>query len=141
MRINLIVKTAVLLVLTQTLRAQSADEYVSQGRMLLAQSNLAAANNSFFAAVSVAPNDQTANAFYAATRLLVLPSVPSGSNFLGRLGLPDAGRNIYNWTARLPADTNGVPLAPDGVNANEFTAMLRTNILPALIAARPISPR
>ena len=135
MRINLIVKTAVLLVLTQTLRAQSADEYVSQGRMLLAQSNLAAANNSFFAAVSVAPNDQTANAFYAATRLLVLPSVPSGSNFLGRLGLPDAGRNIYNWTARLPADTNGVPLAPDGVNANEFTAMLRTNILPALIAA------
>ena len=58
-----------------------------------------------------------------------------GSNFLSRLGVPAAGRDLYNWTAEPPRDTNGVPLAPAGVNANEFSAMLRTNLLTELIGA------
>jgi hypothetical protein len=127
--------TSLLLALTQSLSAQTADDYVTQGRAFLSATNLAAANNSFSNAVALSPNHQTANVFYAATRLLVLPSQPAGSNFLNRIGVPVAGRNIYGWTANLPTDANGVPLAPAGVNANESTAMLRTNVLPALVAA------
>jgi len=130
-----LVIASLLLTLMQSLFAQTADDYVTQGRAFLSATNLVAANNSFSNAVALSPNHQTANVFYAATRLLVLPSQPAGSNFLSRIGVPVAGRNIYNWTANLPTDTNGVPLAPVGVNANESTAMLRTNVLPALTAA------
>lgn len=126
---------ALLLALNRLLLAQTADDYVTQGRAFLSATNMVAANNSFSNAVALSPGHQTANVFYAATRLLALPSQPAGSNFLNRIGLPAAGRNIYNWTAELPADTNGVPFAPAGVNASEFTAMVRTNVLPALIAA------
>ncbi len=123
------------LVLAHSIVAQTADDYVAQGRAHLAVTNIVAANTSFSNAVALSPNHQTASVFYGATRLLVLPSQSAGSNFLNRIGLPVAGRDIYNWTAEFPADTNGVPLAPAGVNANESTAMLRTNVLPALIAA------
>lgn len=126
---------AVLVALAQPLYAQTADDYVTQGRAFLSATNVVAANNSFSNAVALSANHQTANVLYAATRLLVLPSQPAGSNFLNRIGVPVAGRDIYNWTAKLPTDTNGVPLAPAGVNANESTAILRTNVLPALIAA------
>jgi hypothetical protein len=126
---------SLMLVLTQPLFAQTADDYVAQGRAYLEATNIVAANASFSNAVALSPNHQTANVFYAATRLLVLPSQSVVSNFLTRIGLPVAGRDIYNWAAKPPTDDNGVPFVPPGLNASEFTAMLRTNILPALIAA------
>ena len=85
--------------------------------------------------MAASPSHQTGNVFYAATRLLTWPNQPAGSNFLSRLGVPNAGRDIYNWTAQPPTDTNGVPLPPAGMNASDFTAMLRTNILSELISA------
>lgn len=130
-----LVALSLMLVFTRPLFAQTAEDYVVQGRAYLAATNIVAANTSFSNAVALSPNHQTANAFFAATRLLVLPYQPAVSNFLNRIGLPVAGRDIYNWTAEFPTDTNGVPIAPAGVNANEFTAMLRTNVLPVLIAA------
>lgn len=117
------------------LLAQTADDYVSQGRDFLSATNIVAANGSFSNAVALSPNHETANVFYAITRLMVLPSQPVGSNFLDRIGMPIAGRDIYNWTAKLPTGAHDVPLAPAGVNANESAAILRTNVLPALIAA------
>jgi hypothetical protein len=127
--------TALLLTLGQTLRSQTDDPYIACGRGYLAATNLAAANICFSNAVAVSPGDPTGNVFYAATRLLTWPIRPVGSNFLNRIGVPNAGRDIYNWTAQPPTDTNGVPLAPTGVNANEFSAMLRTNLLTELIGA------
>ena len=127
--------TALLLTLTQTLHSQTADDYIACGRGYLSVTNLVAANNCFSNAVAVSPGNPTANVLFAATRLLTWPIRPTGSNFLTRLGVPSAGRDIYNWTALPPTDTNGVPLAPAGVNANEFTAMLRTNLLTELIGA------
>lgn len=121
--------------LIPSLAAQSANDYVSAGRTYLAGTNLSAANLSFSNAVALSPQHPAANVFYAATRLLVLPSEPAGGNFLSRLGMPSAGRDLYGWTAGLPADTNGVVLAPEGMSAQETTAMLRTNVLPALVAA------
>ena len=135
MKTKIIVTTAALLLLVQSLNAQTADEFVSQGRAFLSQSNLSAANNSFASAVASSPDNPSANVFYAATRLLVLPSQPVASNFLSRIGVPLSGRDIYHWTAELAADTNGLALVPDGVNAKQFTAVLRTNGLPALIGA------
>src|ERR1017187_8416072 len=115
--------------------AQTADDWVNQGRSNLAAHNITAANTNFARALAVNPNHKTANALYAITRVLVLPNQPAGSNFLTRIGFPVAGRNIYGWTSTLPTDTNGLVLAPVGVNANEFTAQLRTNVLPAVSGA------
>ena len=117
------------------IHSQTADAWVTQGRTYLGKHDLADADNCFSNALTVSKTNQTANAFYAITRLLVLPNQPPGSNFLTRLGLPSSGRNIYNWTAMPPKDTNGLVLAPDGVNANEFPAQLRTNVLLAIAGA------
>ena len=73
----------------------------------------------FSNAVVACPGQQTGNVFYATTRLLVWPSQPAGSNFLNRLAVTNAGRDIYNWTALPPRDTNGVPPPTTGVNAND----------------------
>jgi hypothetical protein len=115
--------------------AQTADDWVNQGRSYLTAHNISAANTNFAQALAVNPNHQTANALYAITRILVLPSQPAGSNFLTRIGFPIAGRNIYAWDSFPPKDTNGLWLAPGGVNAEEFPAQLRTNFLPAIAGA------
>ena len=115
--------------------SQTADDWVSQGRSYLATHDIPDANASFAQALTLNPSHKTANALYAITRVLVLPGQPAGSNFLTRIGFPVAGRNIYGWTSTLSTDTNGLVLAPVGVNANEFTAQLRTNVLPVVSGA------
>ena len=115
--------------------AQTPDSWVSQGRSYLAAHDIADANACFAQALALNSNHEDANALYAVTRLLVLPSQPAGSNFLTRIGFPAAGRNIYGWTSALPKDANGLLVAPSGVSANEFTAQLRTNVLPAISGA------
>jgi hypothetical protein len=135
MRTRILLTTALLLTFAQAIHSQTADSWVSQGRAYLAATNLAAANNCFYRAVAASASHQTGNAFYAVTRLLVWPSQPAGSNFLSRLNVPIAGRDIYNWKALPPTDRTGVPPPPWGLSAGEFTAMLRTNILAELIGA------
>jgi hypothetical protein len=115
--------------------AQTADDWVSQGRSYLAARDITDANASFAKALVLNPNHKNANALYAITRLLVLPSQPAGSNFLTRIGFPAAGRNIYKWNSVPPKDANGLWIAPNGVNANEFTAQLRTNVLSVVSGA------
>jgi hypothetical protein len=115
--------------------AQTADDFVTQGRSYLAAKNIAAANTNFAQALAISSTNENANAFYAITRLLVLSSQPAGSNFLTRIGFPIAGRNIYAWDSAAPKDSNGLWLAPNGVDANEFTSQLRTNVLFAVSGA------
>ena len=122
-----------LVLLTGNVAAQTCDQYVAQGRAHLANTNLAAAETSFAAAVAACPNHETANAFLAGLRLLTLVEKPAGSNLLTRLGFPTTNRSLYAWEASLPRDTNGVPLAPAGVSAAETTAFFRTNVLPAVL--------
>ena len=121
----------------QNLPAQPAYMYVAQGRSYLSATNLPAAHSAFASALALERTNATANAFYAATRLLMLPSQPAGSNFLTRLGLPASGRNLYEWTAELPTEPNDhhLPLVPAGLNANEFVAQLRTTVLTELVGA------
>lgn len=115
--------------------AQTPDSWVSQGRSYLAAHDIADANACFAQALALYSSHEDANALYAVTRLLVLPSQPAGSNFLTRIGFPAAGRNIYGWSSTLPKDANGLLVAPSDVSANEFTAQLRTNVLPAISGA------
>jgi hypothetical protein len=121
--------------LCQCALSQTADDYVNQGLADLGTHNIVGANTSFAQALSLNPNHANANALYAITHLLVLPYQPAGSNFLTHIGFPTAGRNIYAWVSLPPKDTNGLLLAPVGVNANEFTAQLRTNVLSAVAGA------
>jgi uncharacterized repeat protein (TIGR03803 family) len=114
---------------------QIADTYVTQGRAALAAHDLVTANNSFASALAVSPNHATANVFRAATRLLVLPNQPAGSALMNRLGVSTAGRNIYNWTATVPQDTNGIPLAPANTSASILSGFIRTNALLEIIGA------
>jgi hypothetical protein len=135
MKIRTTLITVSLFAFSQTVRSQTAEQWITRGRTNLVATNLVAANLCFSNAVRLSYGQQTGNVFYAATRLLVWPSQPTGSNFLNRLGVTNAGRNIYNWMALPPTDTNGVPVPPQGVNASDFAAMLRTNILTQLIGA------
>jgi hypothetical protein len=134
------VKTRILIslfgiLITWNAAAQSSEDCIAQGRSALARQDLTGAKTAFAQAVALTPNNETANAFYAVTRLLALPSQPAGSNFLTRLGFPTQGRNLYNWLSQPPADTNGLPLAPAGVDANEFVVQLRTTVLTAVEGA------
>lgn len=115
--------------------AQTADALVAQGRAFLAKQDLANANARFSAAVAADPNHQAANALYGVTRVLVLPDQLAVKAFLDRLGLSQTNRSIYHWNPTVPKDTNGAPLAPAGVNANEAVTILRTDVLPEITAA------
>ena len=121
--------------LASPLCAQTADQLVIEGRTFLSGRNITNANAKFGAALAVNPNHEAANVLHAATRVLNLPLQPVGAAFLTRLGFPTPGRDIYNWTARTAKDTNGIPVAPAGVNAQELTFQLRTNALPEIQGA------
>jgi hypothetical protein len=116
-------------------RAQTASDYITQGRSYLAVSNIVSASVSFSNAVALSPNDPTANVFYGLSRLFALPSQPAVSNFLTTLGVPTTGRNIYQWKARLPHDAQRFPIAPAGVSLSDCTALARGSVLSEIIGA------
>ena len=110
-------KTRILFILTASLLAlglpaQAASPLVTAGLNSLVAQDLIGAYSNFNAAVNLSPADRDANVLVAATRILALPMQPAGSNFCNRLGLPVAGRNLYNWTAKLPEDPNGNTVLP-----------------------------
>ena len=122
-------------ILSLGVSGQNADTFVAAGRFHLSARDLTNANASFAAAVVAAPNHETAHALYAATRLLALPTQPAVNAFLDRWGVSRERRDIYHWSTSIPRDTNGAPLAPPGVNANEFAGLLRTTVLPEISGA------
>ena len=115
--------------------AQTCTNFINQGRAALAARNMTNACLSFSNAVVQCPNDPAANVFYAATRLFYLVSKPPMDSFLTRLGVSTTDRNIYDWQATAPQDTNGLYVPPPGVNAREGALLMRTNVLPEITAA------
>lgn len=98
--------TLVAMFWTMLATAQTATQFITQGLDDLGPvaDNLWGANTNFSAALALSPTNETANALVAATRLLVLPQQSAGSNFLNQLGVPGAGRDLYDWTAMLPGE-------------------------------------
>ena len=115
--------------------AQSANQDVTNGLNFLAAEDLTDANAQFTNALVLSPTNEAANALAAATRLLLLPTQPAGSNFLNSLGFSGSGRNIYDWTSTLPVDINGNTVVPTN-NTLALIAFYRTNILAALGASQ-----
>src|ERR1035438_1115907 len=113
--------------LASGLAAQTADDLVSAGRACLVAHNLTGAYSNFNAAVTLSPTNEAANALAAATRILVLPQQPAGSNFLNTLKFSTGGRDIYNWTSTFPHDINGHTVLPTN-NTSMMVAFYRTKI-------------
>ena len=114
---------------------QTADNHILQGRSLLVAKDPAIAHSQFAAAVSAAPNHQTANAFLMASRLLSLPYRQPTQDILDRLGVAQTNRDIYAWTAKFRTNQEGVVVPPNDFSAAEIVAFVRTNILPEVGAA------
>jgi Immunoglobulin domain len=124
--------------LAGNLWAQTADQYVAQGRTALTEHNLAglaSAYSNFNAAATLSPTNDTANALLAVTRLLILPQTPAGSNFLNTLTFNKNGRDIYNWTSNIPVDASGNSILP-GINTSVGVAFYKTNIMVAMETSR-----
>ncbi|MBI1842485.1 MAG: hypothetical protein HYR88_16730 [Verrucomicrobia bacterium] len=120
---------------SQTGSAQTATEWVQTGRALLTTSNLPAASAAFAQAIQKDPTLDDANALHAATRVLLIYSLPAVSNLLTRLGEPTQGRNLHHWTAAPPRDAEGRLALPPAVSTAEITETLRSSVLPELVAA------
>lgn len=134
--INRMLGTAALgWLITTCALAQTANQLVTEGRSFLSSRNITNANARFASALALNPDHEAANVLHAATRVLNLPLQPAGAAFLTRLGFPTLGRDIYNWTARTAEDTNGIPVPPVGVSAQELPWQLRTNALPEIQGA------
>ena len=122
-----------------SLIAQTADQDVANGRNYLTvhdTPDLVLANQQFTNALVLSPTNESANALVALTRLLLLPTMPAGSNFLNSLKFSIGGRNLYNWTSSLPVSvTSGQTLLPTN-NTAMMIAFYRTNIMAALAASR-----
>jgi hypothetical protein len=118
-----------------TLFALTADQYVTAGTNSLVAQDMAGAYSNFNAAVTLSPTNETANAFLAVTRLLVLPQQPAGSNFLNQLNVTNGSRSIYNWTAMQPVDTNGNTIWPANYNSSTAIAFYRNTVVAALVAS------
>ncbi|MSU61884.1 MAG: hypothetical protein EXS31_05725 [Pedosphaera sp.] len=115
--------------------AQTAENLILQGRLLLSAKDLAGANDRFSLAITKAPSSETANALMAATRLLNLVSNAPAQGMMNRLGMSTQGRDIYNWKTTMPKDRRGRLVPPSGLGSGELVALLRTNLLPEVSAA------
>jgi hypothetical protein len=118
------------------LSSQTVDQLLIEGRAALLAQDMVAAHQKFAAAVQISPNHPVANALLGASRLLVLPYQPPAQQLLDRLGFPPTNRNIFNWTARLPRDTNDIPIVPPNFQTVELMEFFRTNVLPQVEGAR-----
>jgi hypothetical protein len=117
------------------LAAQTADQDVATGLNYLASQDVVHANQQFTNALALSPTNASANALVAVTRLLLLPTVPAGSNLLNSLGFSKGGRDIFNWTSSLPASVSSGKQLPSE-NTAVLVAFYHTNIMAALAASR-----
>ncbi|HRY48738.1 MAG TPA: hypothetical protein P5186_11875 [Candidatus Paceibacterota bacterium] len=118
------------------LGSQTVDQLLVEGRAALAAQDMVGAHQKFAAAVQANPTHPIANALLGASRILVLPYQPPAQQWLDRLGFSPTNRSIFNWTARLPRDTNDIPIIPPGIQTVELMDFFRTNIVPQVEAAR-----
>jgi len=108
-----------------------ADSY-SLGITALSNTNISAALADFTSAAS--PANPNAEVYLALTRLLALPIEPTGSNFLNRLQVTRS-TNVYDLKLKPIKNASGKWAVNGNLDADEFTAELRKDILPALGAS------
>ncbi len=119
-----------------TVQAATTDELIAQGRTALVNSNIVAANNSFKLALGQDPNNAEANFLQAATGLLLLPRAPGVTALLDYLQVSKTGRNLYDWTAKMPTNSDGSTRLPADLNSHTGIVVYTTTVVPAVRAAQ-----
>ena len=116
--------------------AQTADDYFQQGKTDLGQGSLENAYNNFKSALTLDPNHQGANLFYALTRILMISKSPAFNKLLDKADVSKEGRDIFDWTADFKRDPSGKILLPsDSPTGKELQDFLKNNILPEINGA------
>jgi hypothetical protein len=125
--------TLMALAWTMLAPAQTADQFIQAGTNALTATNWWGAYTNFNAAQQASPANQDANVLLAATRLMVLPQTPAGSNFLVTLGFPKTNRWLPGVPlGSLPTNSYGDPAFPANYNSASVVSFFRTNILTAI---------
>jgi hypothetical protein len=116
--------------------AQSAEDYFKGGKAYLESNQLSPAHTYFQAAISLEPNHQGANLFFALTRILMISQSSGFNTLLDRAGLSPTGRDVFNWTADFTRDPEGNILLPStSPTSAELQAFLRDHVLPEMNGA------
>jgi hypothetical protein len=133
---NLIFTLAALIAFSSFGFSQTADNYFELGKTDLANSSLASAHGNFQNALSLDPNHQGANLFYAITSVLMVSNSPSMNTLLDRAGVSANGRDIFHWTADFPRDAYGNVLLPDNApTGKELQDYAKNELLPVIVGA------
>ncbi|MCM8798997.1 MAG: hypothetical protein NC821_06025, partial [Candidatus Omnitrophica bacterium] len=116
--------------------ATTAEEYFQQGKSALEHLQLENAHNNFQSALSLDPNHQGANLFYALTRILMISKSTAFNTLLDRAGISSTGRDIFNWTADFTRDAEGRVILPENSpTSGELQSFAKNNILPEVTGA------
>lgn len=108
---------------------QDTDVLIAAGRFYLTKHEPLRASGLFQQAAESSPTNHEANALSALARLTALPYRPAISNFLNRLNVPVAGRDIYNWTAQFPKTPDGKLSIPSFLKTTEVAELFRSELL------------
>lgn len=120
-----------------TVPVPAADNLVAAGRAALARqtkTDLSAAVTAFAGALAASPTHAEANALHGVSRLFNFVHSAAANQFLDRLQVAAAKRDLYDWTAE-PTTMGGRLQAPRGVDASEAAAFLHGQLLPELRGA------
>jgi uncharacterized repeat protein (TIGR03803 family) len=110
-----------------------ADSFSIGTNYLGNMTNVSQALIAFSNAVATTPTGQ-ANVYLALTRVLALPIEPTGSNFLNRLEFTRT-TNVFDFKLKPIKSTTGKWEVNDNLDADELTAEIRNDIIPALGAS------
>jgi uncharacterized repeat protein (TIGR03803 family) len=110
-----------------------ADSFNTGTNYLGNMTNVTQALIAFSNAVTSAPSDQ-ANVYLALTRVLALPVETTGSNFLNRLQFKRS-TNVFDLKLKPTKNSSGGLVVAGNLDADEFTAEIRNDIIPALGAS------
>ncbi len=116
--------------------SQTADDYFEQGKAALVNNSLSEAHAKFQAALSLNPNHEGANFFYALTNILMISTSSNLNSLLDRAGVSATGRNIFEWEADFARDAHGNVILPsDTPTGAELQGFAKNDVLPAIVVS------
>ncbi|MBN2321115.1 MAG: VCBS repeat-containing protein, partial [Acidobacteria bacterium] len=116
--------------------SQTADQYFEWGKAYLESGSLVDAHTNFENALSVDPNHNGANFFYALTSILMISESSEFNDLLDQAGVSGTGRDIFNWEADFNRNVYGdVILPPDAPTGADFQDFAKNEVLPVIEGA------
>ncbi|MBP6507537.1 MAG: exo-alpha-sialidase, partial [Opitutaceae bacterium] len=116
--------------------ADTASDEIAAGRAAMVAHNLPLAHTHFQAALTAAPTNQTAAALLGITQLFDVTAKTESQTFLTNLGVDPTGRDVYNWSAKLPKDVDGELNLPTNYKLSDVSAFWLSTLVQESAAAR-----